>query len=110
MLFEAAKREGETPSGDNMPETLRDALTMYGEEFKERAGAREGVRLIERHAATLLTKAVNADLKPLEIKTALAKVIAAHPKTAARTRAALSSFFEYLMAHDLRSNDPAAKA
>jgi integrase len=90
--------------------TLRDVLTMYAEEFKTEAGAREAKRLIERHAVPLLAKNADALIAPVEIKAALANVISTYPRTAARTRAALSSLFEYAMAHDLRSDDPAAKA
>jgi hypothetical protein len=81
VALKREQRQRQTTDG----KTLRDALTMYGEEFQDRAGAREGVRLIERHAAMLLLKPVNVEMKPLEIKTALAKVIEVHPKTAART-------------------------
>jgi integrase len=91
--------------------TLRDVLGLYAEEFKAHAGAREAVKLIERHAATLLTRPANDDIAPSEVKTALAGVIAATPKTAARTRAALSALFEYAIANDYRTaRDPAAKA
>ena len=91
--------------------TLRDVLDLYAEEFKAHAGAREGVKLIERHAAALLTRPANDDIAPVEVKAALAGVIAAYPKTAARTRAALSALFEYAIANDYRTaRDPAAKA
>jgi integrase len=91
--------------------SLRDVLDLYAEEFKAHAGAREGVGLIERHAATLLTRPANDEIAPVEIKATLAGVIAATPKTAARTRAALSTLFEYAIANDYRTlRDPAAKA
>lgn len=91
--------------------TLCDVLGLYAEEFKAHAGAREGVKLIERHAASLLARSANDEIAPVEVKAALAGVIAAYPKTAARARAALSALFEYAIANDYRIHrDPAAKA
>jgi integrase len=90
--------------------TLRDVLGLYAEEFKAHAGAREGVKLIERHTAALLTRSANDEIAPVEVKAALATVISTYPKTAARTRAALSSLFEYAIANGYRLTDPASKA
>jgi integrase len=90
--------------------TLRDALVLYGEEFKDRAGAREGVRLIERHASALLTRPIGQELTAVEVKAALMKVIAATPKTAVRTRAALSALFSFAIGHGWRQGNPCDRA
>ena len=45
--------------------------TLYADEFKDRAGAREGVKLIQRHAATLLTRPLGEEMTAVEVKTAL---------------------------------------
>jgi Arm DNA-binding domain len=48
--------------------TLRDLLDDYDKDNEDKPSAREGVRLIKRHAATLLLKPANVNLRPLEIK------------------------------------------
>ena len=90
--------------------TLRDALTLYADEFKDRAGAREGARLIERHAATLLMRPLGEELTAVEVKMALLKVQGSHPKTAARTRAALSALFSFCIGHGWRQGNPCDRA
>jgi integrase len=89
---------------------LRDALDQYGEEFKDRAGAREGVRLIQRHAATLLSLPLAEEMTAVEVKTALTKVQGSHPKTATRTRAALSALFSFCIGHGWRKGNPCDRA
>jgi hypothetical protein len=102
IALKREQRQRHTTDG----KTLRDALTMYGEEFKDRAGAREGVRLIKRHAATLLTRPLAQEMTAVEIKAALTKVQASHPKTAVRTRAALSALFSFAIGHGWRQGNP----
>ena len=93
-----AERRTAKAAGQGRGQDVARPARRYGKEIKDKPSAREGVRLIKRHAATLLSKPANVNLGPLEIKTALAKVIAATPKTGSRTRAALSALFEYGMA------------
>jgi integrase len=102
----AAKAAAARPKG----QTLSDMLDAYGKDKADEAGARENVRLIKRHCPDLLTKAADVELKPLEIKAALAKVNKATPKTGARTRNALFALFEYGIAHELRKTNPATKS
>ena len=90
--------------------TLRYALDLYAEEFKDRAGAREGVKLIQRHAATLLTRPLSEEMTAVEVKTTLLKVQASHPKTATRTRAALAALFSFCIGHGWRQGNPCDRA
>jgi integrase len=105
----ALKRERrQRPATDG--KTLRDALTLYAADFKDRAGARAGVKLIERHAATLLTRPLGEEMTAVEVKTALTKVQESHPRTSARTRAALSALFSFCIGHGWRQGNPCDRA
>jgi integrase len=105
----AAKREQHRTSKVD-GKTFRDVLTAYAKEFASKRGVVEKTRLIERHCATLLPLAV-AGIDTAAVKNSLAAVQASHPKTAARTRAALSVLFNDVKAGGLRAaDDPASQA
>jgi hypothetical protein len=90
--------------------TFRDALDAYVKEFASKPGVGEVRSLIERHSCTLLPLGV-ANIDTAAVKHSLATVQASHPKTAARTRAAVSVVFNYCKANGLRAaDDPASQA
>jgi integrase len=105
----AAKREQKRKDKVD-GKTMFHALDAYAKEFASKPGVGEVRRLIERHCATLLPLAV-ANIDTIAVKNSLVAVQASHPKTAARTRAALSVVFNYCKANGLRTaDDPASQA
>jgi integrase len=89
--------------------TVKMALERYRKDFAGDAGAQTTATTIERHGRALLPLNL-AQVKPTDVKAALAGVYAAYPKTAVRALAAVSRLMNYAIAHEWRDGDPAARA
>jgi integrase len=83
--------------------TFADALAAYVEAFgggDKQDVVRELDALMHRHVATLLPRPL-ASITSKDVLAALGPVQAAYPKTAARTRAAISTIFDHADARDM---------
>jgi integrase len=79
-------------------------VDRYEKDLTARAGTREVVALIRRHAQSLLVLPI-AGITTTDIRRALEVVNMSTPKSARRTLTAVATLFDYAKASELRSGD-----